>query len=613
MVAPWVVMLHLVNPSLKPLLARSVPATCKDHIVQFYQTDAFLSEAVAHYIRTGLDLGEAVVIIATTAHLSAFTEELSRVGCRVDGARASGQLLFLDAAETLAQLLVDGMPDWNRFRLIVGGIIETMQTRFASVRAYGEMVDILRSAGNAAGMVCLEQYWNDLAASMTFALLCSYNSDAFSDDTQATAFDAVCKAHSHVLPAEPYLRLRSVDAQMREIASLQREAGALKSELKKRQTAEAALQRSEHFKNLIIESSRDCIKVLDLEARLLFLNRAGMAALEVTDLAALQGRSWLDFWSGDDKRSATQAFEAAKAGESKKFTGFCPTMRSKTPKWWDVVVSPIVDEAGQVTTILVVSRDITEHKLMELELRQAVRARDEFLSVASHELNTPITSLKLQVQMQQRRHAKNDPTLFDSERVGKLLDVTNRSVGRLAKLVDNMLDMSRISHGKLHLECTQIDLGVLAREVVDRFDDELSQAGCPYRLTVDNALMGMWDPYRLEQVIANLLTNVIKYAPGKPVEISVTAADGNAVLVVRDHGVGIAEASLERIFQRFERAIAASNVSGLGLGLYISRQIIKAHNGKMWAESELGQGSTFHVALPLLPNHPCATVSHTGG
>jgi PAS domain S-box-containing protein len=242
-----------------------------------------------------------------------------------------------------------------------------------------------------------------------------------------------------------------------------------------------------------------------------------------------------------------------------------------------------------------------ENARLYSQAEAAIQARDEFLSIASHELKTPITSLKLQTQWHKRRLEKDDASLFEPKGVRKLIDVVDRQTERLAKLVDDMLDISRIAHGKLSLQRESVDLGLLVREVLDRLDEQLKAQGCRYGLQADGAVVGLWDRYRLEQVVINLLTNAMKYGDRKPVEISVRSHLEHAILTVKDLGMGIAPGNLERIFQRFERAISSENISGLGLGLYITRQIVEAHGGSIRVESVLGQGSTFTVELPLRP------------
>jgi signal transduction histidine kinase len=144
-----------------------------------------------------------------------------------------------------------------------------------------------------------------------------------------------------------------------------------------------------------------------------------------------------------------------------------------------------------------------------------------------------------------------------------------------------------------------VDLTAVTREVLDQFAAELARAGCATELEAPHPVLGRWDPLRIEQVVANLLSNACKYGAGKPIRISVEVNGDRARLSVRDHGIGIAPADRERIFERFERAASARHYGGLGLGLYITRQVVEAHGGTIRVVSHTGAGSTFAVELPL--------------
>lgn len=230
-------------------------------------------------------------------------------------------------------------------------------------------------------------------------------------------------------------------------------------------------------------------------------------------------------------------------------------------------------------------------------LGAAIRARDEFVSVASHELKTPLTSLQLQVEGLRRALARGRDATTD-ERVRKFSEQTSRQTARLGQLVDDMLDLSRIATGKFAIDPGPMDLATTVQEVVDRLRPQLEAANGEVRLRLEPA-PGQWDRQRLEQVVSNLLTNAMRYGKGAPVTVELRRLPDAVLLTVRDQGIGIASRDLGRIFERFERAISASEVSGLGLGLFISRQIVDAHHGRIWAESELGKGAAFHVRLPL--------------
>lgn len=249
---------------------------------------------------------------------------------------------------------------------------------------------------------------------------------------------------------------------------------------------------------------------------------------------------------------------------------------------------------------------LLEQKRAVEQQKLAVAQRDDFLSIASHELKTPITSMKIQVQMRKRFLSRGDQSVFSPDKVSSLIDFTDTQLSRLTRLVDDMLDISRIVNGKLSLNCEQMELGRLVEEVLEGFAAQFQAAGCPVDLKIEDRVWGAWDRYRIEQAVVNLLSNAIKYGSDKPVEITVRSQGENAQLLVKDQGMGVAPENQERIFQRFERAVSQSGISGLGLGLFITRQILDLHGGTIRIESALGAGSTFIMELPA---HQMGTVN----
>jgi signal transduction histidine kinase len=241
-------------------------------------------------------------------------------------------------------------------------------------------------------------------------------------------------------------------------------------------------------------------------------------------------------------------------------------------------------------------------KKLVVDLQEAVRARDEFLSIASHELRTPLTSLKLQSQLRKRELAKLGPDAFGPERLERMFDMDDRLVTRLNRLVDDMLDISRITSGKFGLKPERFDLSDLVREVADRLQSQFAHSGSELVVDCAKGVFGDWDRFRLEQVVVNLMTNAIRYGKGAPIRVAVSLRADKAVLEISDHGIGIAPDDQNRIFQRFERAVNANDASGLGLGLFISRTIIDAHQATIQVKSELGRGATFIVELPAAPS-----------
>jgi PAS domain S-box-containing protein len=231
------------------------------------------------------------------------------------------------------------------------------------------------------------------------------------------------------------------------------------------------------------------------------------------------------------------------------------------------------------------------------EARQAIRLREEFLSIASHELKTPISALQLQVQMLQAT-LERAPGGLSPERLRRGLDVVGRQLKRQTKLVNELLDVSRISAGRLELSLEPLDLGALVREVAERFEPELARTGTPLELVLAPDALGQWDRLRLDQVLTNLLSNAVKYGRSQPVRMELTVTDERVRLDVRDGGIGIGAEHVSRLFHRFERAVSERNYGGFGLGLWIARQMVEAMGGHIAVHSNLGEGSTFTVELP---------------
>jgi PAS domain S-box-containing protein len=235
----------------------------------------------------------------------------------------------------------------------------------------------------------------------------------------------------------------------------------------------------------------------------------------------------------------------------------------------------------------------TERNRLYEEARDAVKARDAFLSVAGHEIRTPLSALNLIVYQLARQ-----VRALGNERVIDLAERSEKQVARLVRLADELLDVSRISAGSLHLDPEEMDLAVLVREVSERLEESARRAGCTLTLDAPAGVTGFWDRLRLEQVVSNLLTNALKFGAGEPVEVAVSSVGDQAILVVRDHGIGIHDIDKARIFGRFERAVSRESYPGMGLGLWITREIVEAHGGRIGAESRPGAGAVFRVVLP---------------
>lgn len=233
------------------------------------------------------------------------------------------------------------------------------------------------------------------------------------------------------------------------------------------------------------------------------------------------------------------------------------------------------------------------------ELNRALRARDQFLSIASHELRTPLSSLSLQIQLRGKKARAESFDGFTTDQWRKMVEDDERQMTRLIRLVGDMLDTSRIQTGLFSLQVERVELVTLVRTVIERIADRHMDRIQITTNETNGALSGIWDPFRLEQVIANLLTNAFKYGGTDPILIDLERRGENVVMSFTDHGIGIDPKDFERIFEPFERVAPATIVAGgMGLGLHIVKGIVQAHGGTIEVVSQLGRGTTFSVTLP---------------
>jgi signal transduction histidine kinase len=237
-------------------------------------------------------------------------------------------------------------------------------------------------------------------------------------------------------------------------------------------------------------------------------------------------------------------------------------------------------------------------RLLE-QLRQAVASRDQFLAVASHELRTPISTLTL--QLDHLVDAVKQPGGPGTEQVvGQRIGLLQRQVQRLATLIVEMLDVARISGGRLDLCPSRVDLIALVREVLEQFQPEIARRKVNVSLTHDHGPVTAYcDPRRIDQVVVNLLSNALKYGGSQPVQVAVGCAGGRARIVVRDHGMGISAEDQRRLFEPFSRLAGSRHQQGLGVGLWIAQQFTRASGGDILVDSRPSDGSTFTVELPL--------------
>jgi len=362
---------------------------------------------------------------------------------------------------------------------------------------------------------------------------------------------------------------------------------------------------SEERARLIIESIRDyAIFMLDPEGRVESWN-PGAERIKGWTAPEILGRHFRAFYPEVDARAGVPERalqEAARLGQYQE-EGW--RVRKGGARFWaDVTITALRGPDGRLEGFAKVTRDLTERVELEsqrLQLgreREVNRARDQFLSLAAHELKTPLTALRLQIDAALRDAAAAGPVL--SERLRR----ADHGVQRLASLADDLLDVTRLATGRFMVVPRPMDLAAAAREVVRR-ERAAALSSREVLLAADTPVPGRWDPARLDRLIAHLLSNALRYGGAQPVQVAVWAQGGTACLSVRDHGPTILPAARRRIFQRFDGVPDRSD-GGFGLGLYLVAEIAAAHGGQAAVEDAPGGGTVFTVRLPLEPAPPRA-------
>lgn len=458
------------------------------HIVQFYDSETYINDAVANYVERALRAGDAAIALSTAERRAAVMRRLEAIDMDAAALSAAGQLVLLDADTAMRQIVVDGMPDRDRFEEVVGSIVERAARRGGDVRVFGEVVALLVEAGNVAAALRLEELWNELRQRLSFALFCAYPMRQIAGEGH---LQAVCDAHTHVVPTESYSALISDDDRRRTIVGLQQKAERLAAEIAERERAEERLR------------------------------------------AAL-----------DAERAAREELEAA------------------------------------------------------------LRLRDEFLSIAAHELKTPLTGLAGHTQLVLRQLQREGE--LPPERLRRALEMIGTQAGKLHQLLNQLLDISRLESGKLAIQRQETDLSTLVAQVVEIV--QAASGSHTIELAASARVSVSLDPLRFEQVVTNLLDNAVKYSPaGSRIEVTLARSPmGDVELAVRDRGEGIPPAERGQIFDRFYQAPHNRDHSGLGLGLFISRQIVELHGGTISAEFPADGGTRFVVLVPSAADTPAA-------
>lgn len=360
----------------------------------------------------------------------------------------------------------------------------------------------------------------------------------------------------------------------------------------------------------LIESSSDCVKMLDLDGSVLAMNAHGCELLEIDDFEEVKGIHWPSLWAGQERELAEAALSAARRSEEGSFTGFQVTTKG-TPKWWEVRLIPVKSDSGRPSRLLCLSRDVTEREALlvqlqqvnaELESRVAARTAqlearnrelEEFANATGHDLQEPLRKIRgfADLLMQAESAVLSDE---GKRALAKVVD----AAARMSRLLADLLALSRLTSNSESF--SEVDLSVTLSEVISDLHVRLEETGG--RVQVLSALPVIQaDRSQMHRMLLNLVGNALKYhRKDVPPRVQVYSSDegGHFTLVVEDNGIGFDEKYTERIFAPFQRLHGKDAFDGTGMGLAIVRKIAERHGGTVHASSRPGEGSRFTVTVP---------------
>jgi signal transduction histidine kinase len=496
-----------------------------------------------------------VIAVARPENTAAFEAHLSRVRCDVAAARLAGRYVTLDAIALCDQLMPGATLDAARFLATVRPTLARVRAAIgdAPLHVYGELVDLLWARGKAEAVFRVEELWKELAHEQPFALLCGYRLDGFAAGEHSVAFDQICAHHD-------------ADADVGAVALAQR-ARALEAELERRARLERRMQ-----------------ALLELTGALAAAN----AREDVIELTIGRGSEVLGALTGTLQPTVIDApqFHRARAIVPLADVG---ALVFDFARELEPVERTLVEILGRQCALA-----LDRVRLLEIErvarahAEEATRAREEMLSVVSHELRNPLGTITLGAAA-----LRNDEVPRTREHAERIY----RQATRMARLIDDFVDFAGIQGGRLTLRRAQHPPQAIVSAVGELYAPMATERGLAFVADAPDHLPPIeCDPERAVQVIANLVANAIKVTPpGGAIQVGAEMGD-RVVFYVRDTGPGIAADDVPRLFERYWRSKNPS-YKGAGLGLSIARGIVDAHGGRIWAESEVGVGTTFYFSL----------------
>lgn len=587
------------------------------HCLQFYEDDSVLLDHLADFLTTALADG-ACLVIATASHASGLSKRLWDRRIDVAGVVQNQRLILLDAKKTLARFMINGSPRRDLFFRVIESEVQRAKQALGpasgKIAAFGEIVAVLWDEGNYEAAIELEELWNELIPLHGIVLRCAYPMRAFAGENRQELFHQVCGQHSHVIPSETHISIEDESGRLRMISSLEQKANIVKWAVKERdheaqlrRQAETRMRRSEELARRVLESGRDCVKVIDLQGRLEYINPAGLVAMEIQDGNRALGRSWIDWWREEDRSRVEAALSKASQGGSGGFQADCLT-DSGTVRSWDVRITAIGAADGQVRHLLAVCRDITELRQAQQAVLQAERlaAAGRLAATIAHEINNPLEAVTNLIYL-----ARLTPGL--SPEVSDRLDAADRQLAEVAQIARRTLRFYRD-----HAQSCRFLVADCVRDVLSVYEHRLRNTQIQLAVSIDPELRIFGKPGELRQVLANLIANAIDATNrggvirirARSAAISVdrrdrresvtdgkTPAYDGVRITLADNGCGMSPEVKRRLFTPF---FSTKPQTGNGIGLWVTKSLIEQQGGSLQVRSRQGKkpGTVITIFIP---------------
>jgi len=588
-----------------------------EHFVQFYESDAFLVSSVCEFIGAGLGKGDGAVVIATKEHREQIEKGLMSNGLDLTVLRARHQLTLLDAAATLDQFMVDGLPEPGLFKEVIGSVVARASKGRFGLRAFGEMVALLWADGNGCAAIQLEELWNELLKTHKFSLFCAYPMEGFRGGAHGEAFHHICHAHSRVIPAESRAAGLSAEERFRSISLLQEKSGSLEMEVNERRHIQSEILAEKTRFALAASVAQLGVWELDM------LTNAFTCSAQCKAHFGLGAAEPLDFNRAirliheQDREEVQREWRRALADGADYNSEFRVLLPNGDLRWISAMARCFHNGSHRM---LGVTLDVTDRKLAgeilertvadrTVELQETISELEAFSYSISHDLRAPLRSIQGYARILIQECSDN----LDPECLGYLERI--HSAGeRMDRLIQDVLTLSRVARTDFKLE--PLDLDRLARSIVESFPNLQAPSA---EILIEGRLPAvLGNPAAITQCLSNLLGNAVKFvAPGQhpcvrvwaecadpaldiPGSAKLAGHEGMIRLFVQDNGIGIPKQAQEKIFGIFQRL--SKDYEGTGIGLAIVKKAAERMRGRIGVHSEAGRGSTFWLDLHRAPS-----------